>query len=177
MRDAMRYLAARGVVLVASAGNEGLNQLGYPSAYCRDFAGVKSSLAFTLARWRAPFSNYDNTGSGAAPGERVLTYGRTGARTRVSGTSFSAPLMSRLIALIISGGRFTAAQAADALERTAKDTPEPAEEEGAGAWNLAAALESLGAATTAEVPAGSGVSWRERLTAAVTRVLHRVLWK
>jgi len=159
MRDAMRYLAARGVVLVASAGNEGLNELGYPSAYCRDFAGVKSSLAFTLTRWRAPFSNYDNSGSGAAPGERVLSLNRYGTPVRVSGTSFSAPLMSRLIALGVSGGRYTAAQVADALERTAVDTPEPAEEEGAGAWNLAAALESLGAATTAHTSATTDASW------------------
>ena len=173
MLDAMRYLAARGVVLVASAGNEGLNQLGYPSAYCRDFAGVKSSLAFTLTRWRAAFSNYDDTGSGAAPGDRVLSLNRFGTPTRVSGTSFSAPLMARLIALGVSDGRYSAAQVAYALERTAKDTPEPAEEEGAGAWNLAAALESLGAATTAGAPAVLGVSWRERLTGAVARVL----WK
>ena len=177
MRDAMRYLAARGVVLVASAGNEGVNLLGYPSAYCRDFAGVKSSLAFTLTRRRAPFSNYDADASGVAPGERVLTYGRTGAPVRVSGTSFSAPLMARLIALIVSGGRFTATQAADALERTTIDTPAPVEEEGAGAWNLALAMGSLGATATAGAPAGRGVSWRERLTAAVSRVLHRTLWR
>ena len=177
MRDAMRYLAARGVVLVASAGNEGLNELGYPAAYCRDFAGVKSSLAFTLTRWRAPFSNYDDTGSGAAPGDRVLSLNRYGTPVRVSGTSFSAPLMARLIALGVTDARYTAVQVADALERTAIDTPEPAEEEGAGAWNLAAALESLGAATTTGAPAGRGVSWRGRLTATVARVLHRTLWK
>ena len=173
MRDAMRYLAARGVVLVASAGNEGVNLLGYPSAYCRDFAGVKSSLAFTLTRWRASFSNYDADASGVAPGERVLTYGRTGAPVRVSGTSFSAPLMARLIALIVSGGRFTATQAADALERTTIDTPEPVEEEGHGAWNLALAMGSLGTTATAGASAGRGVSWRERLTIAVARVLGR----
>jgi len=177
MRDAMRYLAARGVVLVASAGNEGVNLLGYPSAYCRDFAGVKSSLAFTLTRWRASFSNYDADASGVAPGERVLTYGRTGAPVRVSGTSFSAPLMSRLVVLGMSGGRYSAIQVTDALRRTAKDTPEPAEEEGAGAWHLAAALELLGTTAVAEAPAGRGVSWRERLTAAGARVLHRTLWR
>jgi len=85
--------------------------------------------------------------------------------------------MARLIALIVSGGRFTATQAADALERTTIDTPAPVEEEGAGAWNLALAMGSLGATATAGAPAGRGVSWRERLTAAVSRVLHRTLWR
>jgi len=108
-----------------------------------------------------------------APGERVLTYGRTGAPVRVSGTSFSAPLMSRLVVLGMSGGRYSAIQVTDALRRTAKDTPEPAEEEGAGAWHLAAALELLGTTATAGAPAGRGVSWRERLTIAVARVLGR----
>ena len=98
---------------------------------------------------------------------------RTGAPVRVSGTSFSAPLMSRLVVLGMSGGRYSAIQVTDALRRTAKDTPEPAEEEGAGAWNLALAMGSLGATTTAEAPAESGVSWRERLTIAVARVLGR----
>jgi subtilisin family serine protease len=178
MRDAVRYLSARGVVLVASAGNEGLaDYLSWPARYCEEFGNVKSSIAFTLGRTRATFSNHKATGSGAAPGAGVLTYDRLRRRLRVSGTSFSAPLMARLIALIVSGGRFTATQAADALERTTIDTPEPAEEEGAGAWNLALAMGSLGATTTAEAPSRSGVSWWERLTVAVTRVLHRVLWK
>ena len=166
MRDAVRYLSARGVVLVASAGNEGLaDYLSWPARYCEEFGNVKSSIAFTLARRRASFSNHKATGSGAAPGEGVLTYDRDRRGRRVSGTSFSGPLMARLIALIVSGGRYSATQVADALERTAKDTPEPAEEEGAGAWNLAAALELLGATTTAEAPAGSGVSWWGWLTA------------
>lgn len=163
MRYAIRYLTTKGAVLVASAGNDGRNTLLYPSAYCRNHGNVKSSIAFTLDRQRASFSNYDDTGSGAAPGRRVLSFDRYAQLVYVSGTSFSAPLMTRLIALGIGAGH-TATAVADALEQTAIDTPEPAEEEGRGAWNLRAAMTRLTPATV--TPAGQAPWWRDLLLAA-----------
>lgn len=152
--DALAYLADRGVVLVASAGNDGMNTLGYPAAYSETHPNVYSSIAFGEASsLRAGFSNYKNTGSGCAPGESTVTVNAAAENIRASGTSFSAPHMARLVAMAATGGRWGIARTAAALRESARDTDEPVEEEGAGAWHLGDALAALAAAEPTPGPA------------------------
>jgi hypothetical protein len=144
--DAARYAATGGAVVVCSAGNSGEPVLEYPARHSETEPNVVSSIAFVEATdTRAGFSNHAATGSGCAPGDRVLTVGADGGLARVSGTSFSAPHMSRLAAMCATGGRYTPLAAAGALVGSARDTPAPPDEEGAGAWHLERALRSLGA--------------------------------
>lgn len=144
LADALSYAAGRGAVVVISAGNSGRPELEYPARYSETIPAVRSSIAFSEATdQRASFSNYAATGSGAAPGDKVLTIGRDGGLARVSGTSFSAPHMARLVAMGCTGGAHLPMQVAGALTATARDTPEPDAEEGAGAWHLGNALTGL----------------------------------
>jgi hypothetical protein len=151
--DAFAYAATRGAVVVCSAGNSGQPFLEYPSRYSETMPTVVSSIAFNESTdRRADFSNYAATGSGAAPGQSVLTTGETGSLVRASGTSFSAPHMARLIAMGCTGAQHAPARVAQALTATARDTAEPDAEEGAGAWHLEQALTSLTAPGPAPTP-------------------------
>lgn len=144
-QDAIRYAQERGVAVVCSAGNTGKRVLDYPAKLCELFPNVFSSIAFVeVTDLRADFSNYLNTGSGCAPGSRCLSVDKNATNVRWSGTSSSAPKMTRLIAMGASGGRFTTLVVARALVVNARNTAEPTDEEGAGAWYLANALLKLG---------------------------------
>lgn len=147
--DAFRYAAAHGAVIVASAGNSGEPTLEYPARYSETIGThVASSIAFTEATdRRAEFSNHAATGSGCAPGDRVLSVGQDAAPVRVSGTSFSSPHMARLLAMCCTGGRYAPNSALGALVSSARDTPADKADEGAGAWHLERALRALGALT------------------------------
>lgn len=163
-RDAVRYLHARGVQLFASAGNDGQHTLGYPSALCREFGNVHSSIAFDhRIDQRADFSNYHEDGSGCAPGASVLSLDVECRVIRWSGTSASSPHMAYCCARGSTGGRFSPAEVARALDSSARNTAEPMREEGNGAYDLHAGLAKLGAFTAPEptpepLPAPTGVA-------------------
>jgi subtilisin family serine protease len=94
---AVNYANEHDVVCVASAGNSGEETLVFPSAF-RHVIGVGSSN--NLDR-RSAFSNY---GNGlvrlSAPGEELITSFPGGRYAAVSGTSFSAALVSGGAALL-----------------------------------------------------------------------------
>jgi subtilisin family serine protease len=95
---AMNYANEHEVICVASAGNGGEETLVFPSAF-RHAIGVGSTN--NLDR-RSTFSNY---GNGlvrlAAPGEGLITAFPGGRYAAVSGTSFSAALVSGAAALVV----------------------------------------------------------------------------
>jgi len=96
---AVNYAARRGVICVASAGNDSRKALVYPAAF-GNVVGVGST---TLDDHRAAFSNYGaDLVTVAAPGEALVTTYPGNHYAMAWGTSFSSGLVSGAAALLFS---------------------------------------------------------------------------
>lgn len=91
-----------GIVVVASAGNNGDSSYSYPASY----SGVLSVGAIKENDKRALFSNYNDKVSIVAPGYRVLSTSLNGAYGLFDGTSFSAPYVSGIAAFLMANDPF-----------------------------------------------------------------------
>jgi subtilisin family serine protease len=99
LREAISKARAAGIAVVSSMGNGGQAMDSvYPAAY----TGVYGVAATDLQDHLATFSNYGKTTSLSAPGAYVVTTAPGGKYAVVSGTSFSAPLVSGAITLLSS---------------------------------------------------------------------------
>lgn len=98
LEDAVRFAHSRGVVMVASSGNDGVPDPHYPSG----FDEVISVGATTDRDLLTFFSAYGSQLSLVAPGESILTTNRNNGYRTVSGTSFSAPHVAGVAALLRS---------------------------------------------------------------------------
>jgi serine protease len=93
---AVAYAVGRGVLVVASAGNDGLADPFYPAS----LPGVLSVAATGEDDFLAGFSNYGPFVDLSAPGVSIYTaYGADGYAFW-DGTSFSAPIVSGVAALV-----------------------------------------------------------------------------
>jgi subtilisin family serine protease len=98
LAQAIDYATQNNVICISSVGNEGLETLRYPAAY-RNVIGVASTDSTDA---RSVFSNYGEVLVDiAAPGEGLVTVYPGGYYAVVSGTSFSAPLVSGAAALML----------------------------------------------------------------------------
>ena len=95
LQSAIQYATGKGVICVASSGNNGSERSYYPAALPQ-VIGVGSTNS---GDHRSPFSNYDNSATTAAPGEAIITTYPGNNYAAVWGTSFSAPLVAGSIAL------------------------------------------------------------------------------
>ena len=123
LNQAAAYANQKGVVLVAAAGNEDTNAAVYPAAISGNVMGIASTSDYDR---RSSFSNYGNTDVWiAAPGEYVISTFPGGTYAASSGTSFSAPLVSGTVALMMSAKpSLNQSNAANALSHAIVLTPD-----------------------------------------------------
>jgi subtilisin family serine protease len=123
LQDAVAYANGKGALVVAAAGNENTSRKSYPAAYA-DVLAVGATDTRSGGRARADFSNYGSWVDVAAPGitaamqsngnycwdDRSSCWftwvdpetGDVYDDYEVQGTSFSAPLVSGVAALVAS---------------------------------------------------------------------------
>ena len=100
LSKALIYASSQNVIEVASAGNDGMEEIVYPAAWQKNVVGVGSTDDFDR---RSTFSNYgDQVVWVAAPGEYIISTYPFGAYSVSSGTSFSAPLVSGTASLLLT---------------------------------------------------------------------------
>jgi subtilisin family serine protease len=112
LENALNYATARGVVAVASTGNNGQRINVYPASLS-NVIGVASTTDWdTLSN----FSNYGPSVAWiAAPGEAIVSTYPFGSYAAAWGTSFSTPFAAGAAALLVElNGAITPSQAADA---------------------------------------------------------------
>jgi subtilisin family serine protease len=98
MATAINYANSRGLICVASAGNDGADVLVYPAAL-NNVMGVASTSDYDT---RSTFSNYGSDVWVAAPGEGIISTYPWGSYAAGWGTSFSAPFVSGTAALLVN---------------------------------------------------------------------------
>lgn len=100
LSKALQFATSHGVVSVASAGNDGQDEVVYPAALQSNVMGVASTNDFDQ---RSSFSNYGNQVVWlAAPGEQIVTTYPFGTYAAANGTSFSAPFVSGTASLLLN---------------------------------------------------------------------------
>jgi subtilisin family serine protease len=117
LADAVAYAQGQGALIVAAAGNNGLDQLFYPAAY----PGVIGVAATDSSDQRASFSNSGSHVDIAAPGVSILSTKWSWYYYK-SGTSMATPHVAGVAGLVWSARpALTASQVCGALLRTAMD--------------------------------------------------------
>jgi thermitase len=98
MEAAINHAYQEGCILVAGVGNDNTSDPFYPAA-CENVIAVG---AIDQSSIKAPFSNYGSYIDFCAPGVNVLTTAKDGDYDYGNGTSFAAPFVTGVIALMIS---------------------------------------------------------------------------
>jgi subtilisin family serine protease len=156
LRAAIADAVAGGAVVLAAAGNSGTEVPEFPAAYAPQIDGLLSVGATDDAGVLTSFSSWGDSVTVAAPGRGLVAPSAGGGYLTASGTSFAAPLVSGVAALLAGEGA-TAAEVEAALVSTARDAGPRGRDPfyGAGVVDAAAAL-GLGGALPLERGAGDG---------------------
>ena len=157
LRAAINYALLKGVIIVAGSGNDGTSTVGrtaptYPAAYPDVIAvgAVRRDLS------RAGFSNAGGFVDVVAPGKHVLAADPGDTLSWYDGTSFAAPHVSGVIALMLSEEpRLTAASVTRILRKTAIDLGPRGRDPEYG-WGLVDARAAVEAAAGARRPTRPG---------------------
>jgi serine protease len=175
LRDSLNYAVAHGTFVAMAVGNEFLegNPVEYPAAYANDIKGAVAVGAVGRSSKRAPYSNTGSYVELVAPGGDFDDGGRNGLVTQVGldftrfdqtisprprfdqyalisgeGTSFAAPHVAGVAALLYSQGVTSPAAVENALENSATDLGSRGrdQEYGFGLLNARAAVRGMGLA-------------------------------
>ncbi len=143
LQSAVSYATRKGALVVVAAGNDGTAATQYPAAYSEAIAVAATDSTGTLTL----FSSYGDWVDVAAPGWNVLSTALRfrGAPSYIaeSGTSFSAPYVSGVAALVrAQHPRWSVGHIRAQLRTTARDAGTPGFDEfyGFGVLDAAAAL-------------------------------------
>jgi len=151
VRQAVGYAISRGVVVVASAGNDGAgpgssSRYSYPAS----FTGVISVGAVDAAHQRAPFSDRNASVVISAPGVAVVGAAAGGGYLAVNGTSPASAFVAGVAALIRSRyPRLSPALVRQALVSSARYRPAGGYSPGVGFGEVDAAAALRAAARLA----------------------------
>ncbi len=96
LANAIAYAVSKGVICVASVGNDGKNVTVYPAAY-----GILGVGSTNNSMARSSFSDYGSDVDLAAPGEAIITTFPGNLYAAGWGTSFAAPFVSGGAALLV----------------------------------------------------------------------------
>ncbi|MFJ2026397.1 type VII secretion-associated serine protease mycosin [Streptomyces sp. NPDC087897] len=120
LKQAVDRALARNVVVVASAGNDGLGG-NVKETYPASFEGVLAVASSDRNNERAPFSQSGDFVGIAAPGVDMVSTVPGGGHCADNGTSFSAPYVAGVAALIrAKHPRWTPAQVVAQIQQTAE---------------------------------------------------------
>jgi thermitase len=104
LQQAVQYAWNKGSVLVAAAGASGSTTPTYPAAYPEVIAVACTTQSDTLCS----FSTYGSWVDVGAPGVNIRTISSGGGTVYLSGTSYSAAIVSGVAALLAGQGRSNA---------------------------------------------------------------------
>jgi len=98
MIEALKYAESNEVLVIAASGNDGTLGVKYPAAYEQTLAVSAIDQTQTITN----FSNYGEQIDLSAPGSQIITTANNNGYVTSSGTSFAAPQVSGVAALIYS---------------------------------------------------------------------------
>ncbi|GHF38844.1 serine protease [Deinococcus metalli] len=105
IEKALKKATAKGVLVVASAGNANENRITYPAALARGDSGLSRAIlsvgSVNGSDVKSSFSNYGDALELVAPGEAVYAPAPDGRMAGWSGTSMAAPMASGGLALAL----------------------------------------------------------------------------
>ena len=156
LSNAALNFQTRGGVLTVSAGNDAFFNPAPDNPY--EIVVSATDSADALASW----SNTGNNVDVCAPGVNILTTARGGGYGYGTGTSFSAPLVAGVAALVVSANpSLTGAQVRDILKQSADDLGSPGWDPSYG-WGRInadkAVLAATGATPTDTTPPASTIA-------------------
>ena len=113
LESAVQYAQEQGVVIIAAAGNKGINQIAQPAS----LPGVIAATSVDAVGDHLLFSNTGSTSAYSAPGYAVNAEGTDGGIVSFTGTSASAPIGAGTIAAAMSNNVNKSLSATQAVEQ------------------------------------------------------------